>query len=272
MRPSRRAFYPSDYRYPFEHGILLITLVLVMIVIAITATATLCGSLVFVLLMTASAYTATRAQHTSLLERAHPISEATDPGMHALVEVGRQRLQPGPVDVFVLPSRVLNAYTFGLSSPKVVVVHSALLRALDPEELCFVVSHEIGHVRLGHTVLNSLIGGLSGIPSPPAAFALLRLAFLWWNRACEHSADRAGLLACGNPDKAISALVKISTGGAVLSPAELAHVLRQAEAAGQTNNPLQDALATHPHIVRRIAELRSFAASAEYRRLAAQAA
>jgi hypothetical protein len=38
------------------------------------------------------------------------------------------------------------------------------------------------------------------------------MAFLWWNRACEYSADRAGLLACGRLHKAISALVKLAEG------------------------------------------------------------
>ena len=45
--------------------------------------------------------------------------------------------------------------------------------------------------------LNWLVGGMAGIPSPFMASALLAMAFLWWNRACEFSADRAGLLACG---------------------------------------------------------------------------
>jgi Zn-dependent protease with chaperone function len=266
MRPARRPVSPADYRYPYEHGILAITILLALVVIAVTATATLCGSFVFVLLMVASAYYTTRRQHNHLIERAHRISEQTEPGLNALVQVGLQQLGPGPVDVFVLPSRVLNAYTFGLNSPKVVILNSALLRALDGDELCFVISHELGHVRLGHTRLNSLIGGMSGIPSPPAAFAMLQLAFLWWNRACEHSADRAGLLACQNPAKAVSALVKLSTGGLGLTPAELEHVLSQADKAF---NPIEEALATHPRMVRRIAELRRFAASRRYQHLVA---
>jgi Zn-dependent protease with chaperone function len=163
---------------------------------------------------------------------------------------------------------VLNAYTFGLSSPKVVVVHSALLQVLDADEIAFVISHELGHVRLGHTWLNSLVGGLAGIPSPSAAFALMRLAFLGWNRACEHSADRAGLLATGKLDKAVSALVKLATGGRARDAGEMALALRQVEASDdELLNHLGEALATHPSMARRIAELRKFAASREYQKL-----
>lgn len=262
------SFSPSDYRYPGEHVILFGTLTLVLIVIAVTATATVCGSVVFVALMTALAYFSTRAHHEELMQKAIPVTAERAPGLRALVEAGAARLGPGPVEVYVAPSRVLNAYTFGLTSPKVVVIHSALLQVLDADEMAFVISHELGHVRLGHTWLNSLVGGLSGIPSPSAAFALLRLAFLGWNRACEHSADRAGLLATGRLDKAVSALVKLATGGRAQDAGETALALRQVEASeSDPLSQLGEALATHPSMARRIRELRKFAESAQYRRL-----
>jgi Zn-dependent protease with chaperone function len=258
----------TSYRYPGEHLVLFGTLALVLIVIAVTATATVCGSVVFVAVMVALAYFSTRAHHEELVQRATPVTPEGAPGLWALVQVGATRLGPGPVQVFVAPSRVLNAYTFGLSSPKVVVIHSALLQVLDADEVAFVISHELGHVRLGHTWLNSLVGGLSGIPSPSAAFALLRLAFLGWNRACEHSADRAGLLATGKLDKAMSALVKLVTGGRVQNADEVALALRQVEVRdNEPLNQLGEALATHPSMARRIAELRKFAGSREYARL-----
>ena len=266
---SPRPFAPGSYRYPGEHLILLITLTLVLAVIAVTSAATICGSALFVALMLVLAYGSTRAQHQQLMARAYRVTPQSAAGLWALVQAGAARLGPGPVEVYVVPSRVLNAYTFGLGSPKIVVLDSALLQVLDADELAFVVSHELGHVRLGHTWLNSLVGGLSGIPSPAAAFGLMQLAFLWWNRACEYSADRAGLLATGKPDKAISALVKIAAGGRARSPAEVQRALQVVEAQGQDfATQLGEALATHPLMARRIAELRKYAASAEYRRLA----
>ena len=268
MLPSRRPIAPAAYRFPHEQGILALTVTLVLVVIAVTATATFCGSALFVVVMVIMAYFGTRQHHQALLARAQPINHANAPELYALAQSASQRLGPGPVELFVVPSAQLNAYTFGLSLPKVVVVNAGLVRALDPDELRFVIGHELGHVALGHTWLNSLVGGLAGIPSPGASLALLHLAFLWWNRACEHSADRAGLLACGRPDKAMSALLKVGLGFTARSPEELEHVMGQLLArAGDLASQLGEALGTHPNVARRLGELRRYAASREYQRL-----
>ena len=101
---------------------------------------------------------------------------------------------------------------------------------------------------LGHTWLNSLVGGIAGIPSSSSAGILLTMAFLWWNRTCEYSADRAGLLACGKPEKAISALVKLAAGPQADTQMELAQAYRQIDAEDDTLlGSLNEVLATHPH-------------------------
>jgi Zn-dependent protease with chaperone function len=109
---------------------------------------------------------------------------------------------------------------------------------------------------------------MAGIPSPFVASTILALAFLWWNRACERSADRAGLLACGKPRKAITALIKLTAGAGARTPAGLERALRRIEAEDDhALSGLSEVLATHPMMVRRIEELRRYAASAEYQRL-----
>jgi Zn-dependent protease with chaperone function len=130
---------------------------------------------------------------------------------------------------------------------------------MDADELKFIIGHELGHVKLGHTWLNSLVGGVAGVPSPIAAAVILNFAFLWWNRACEYSADRAGLLACGKPEKAFSALVKI-TGKS----------LQQLDAEDDSlMGNLTESISTHPMIIKRIQELKQWAQTEEYRRLQA---
>jgi len=52
--------------------------------------------------------------------------------------------------------REMNAYTFGLSDPRVVCSIQPF-QVMDAEELSFIIGHELGHVALGHTWLNSLI-------------------------------------------------------------------------------------------------------------------
>jgi len=231
----------TAYRYANERLILALTVVLVTVVIAVTATATVCLSALFVVVMLLASYGISRAHHRALVAEAMPVTAQETPALADIVADAAGRLQPGPVQVFVSPGA---------------------------DELRFVVGHELGHVRLGHTTLNSLVGGMAGIPSPFVASAVLAMAFLWWNRACEFSADRAGLLACAKPEKAISALVKLAAGDRPRSRQEYERVVARIEAEDDhALASLGEALSSHPMMIRRIEELRRYAASSEYRRL-----
>ena len=258
----------TAYRFPNEHLILTFTLFLVLVVIGVTATATVCASVVFVAAFTLMSYSFSKSNHQALVRQAQRVTSAEMPGMAELVRRGVSRLQPGPVEVFVAPAKQLNAYTFGLSSPKVVVLYSSLFKVMDEDEILFILGHELGHVALGHTWLNSLLGGMAGIPASFSAAIILSGAFLWWNRTCEFSADRAGLLACGRLDKAVSALIKLAVPGAE-SQAELEAAYRQLDS--EDDNPwnnLGEALTSHPMLIKRIQALRQYAGTAAYKKLA----
>lgn len=265
---SMRSFTTTIYRYPNEHLILAVTVTAVLLVIGLTATATVCLSAVFVIGMVIFSYNYARSHHRSLLSHGLKVTPASAPKLAAIANEAAVRLQVEPVEVFVAPSRELNAYAFGLSTPKAVVINAALLKALDRDELLYIIGHEMGHVRLGHTWLNSLIGGLAGIPASMEASLLLMFAFRWWNRACEFSADRAGLLVCANPEKAISSLLKLHA-GTVRRPITMEEALRDIEAEDDTLvGIMSEVLNTHPMIVRRIEQIRRYAASTQYKRLA----
>ena len=258
----------TAYRVPQERAILALTLILVFLVIVLTATATFCLTFLATAVVVTISYAHNRSHHEALLARAEQVTHQKAARLASIVDESVARLQTGPVKVFVAPSHVLNAYTFGLTSPKVVVLNSALLEVMDADEIRFILGHELGHVRLGHTWLNSLVGGMAGMPSPVAAAIVLMMAFRWWNRACEISADRAGLLACGSPHKAISALVKLAAGTEAHTRAGLERTLRRIEAEDDhALSELSEALTTHPMTIRRIEELQRYAASSEYRRL-----
>ena len=259
----------TAYRYPGERLTLAVTLLAVLLVIALTAAATVCGSLVFIVMFLIISASSLASHHQALMRAALPVTRQSAPGLSQVSEEALMRLQPGNVQVYVLPSKEFNAYTFGLGGSKVVVLYSALLEHLDAEETQFVLGHEMGHVALGHTRLNSLVGGMAGIPAAGWAGIALSVVFLWWNRSCEFSADRAGLLACDRLDKAISALVKVGVGpGVVKDQAAFEQALQLLDA--QDDSPwawLNESLATHPLVIRRINELRRYAASAGYQRL-----
>ncbi|MFN2199381.1 MAG: M48 family metallopeptidase [Anaerolineales bacterium] len=260
----------TAYRYPGEILVLLVTISVVFGVIALMATVTVCVSLVFVLGVVLLSYSATRRHHQDLLNRAQQVTPQTAPNLARQASICLKRLQPGEVQIFLVPSRRLNAYTFGLSSPKGVVLYSALVQVMDADEIRFILGHELGHVRLGHTWLNSLIGGMAGIPSTLFINTLLALVFRGWNRTCEYSADRAGLLACGSLDKAVSAMVKLVTPDRDLTSHELENALQRLDR--EDDDPLNllgEIFSTHPLLIKRIARLRQYAATPAYRRLQA---
>jgi Zn-dependent protease with chaperone function len=181
------------------------------------------------------------------------------------VETCSKRLQSDSFETFIAPQNALNAYTFGIVEPYGVVLYAGLLKIMDADELRFVIGHELGHVCLGHTWLNSLIGGMAGIPSPGVGTAILYFAFRSWNRACEYSADRAGMLACGKPNKAASALIKLV---AASSNEDSQQVLSRIDAEDDhMGSNLLEMVSTHPMTVRRLDALREYAVSPEYRRL-----
>lgn len=257
----------TNYRYANETLILIGTLLLIVAALLLTSVPTLCLSPLFVLLMVLFAAQSNRAHHQQLMQQAYLVTPQSLPGLAEIVEQCRRRLRVGPVQTYVVRRRELNAYTFGLSDPNVIVLHSSLFDVMDADEMRFILGHELGHVALGHTWLNTLIGGMAGVPMPAGAALILVFVFRWWNRACEYSADRAGLIACGSLNKAISALVQLVVGD-INTQAELQRALALIEQQDDSfGNILSETLATHPMIVRRIEKLRQYAASAEYRQL-----
>ena len=106
---------------------------------------------------------------------------------------------------------------------------------------------------------------LNGIPAPFGAAVVLFAAFRWWNRMCEFSADRAGLLACGDLNLGVSALVRLAAPN-IRNQQEFERALAMLDAQDdQVNNRLAELFQTHPMLIRRIEKLRDYARTEEYR-------
>jgi Zn-dependent protease with chaperone function len=254
-------------RDPSEQPILLVTLLLIGAVFLLAAAPTLCllplGAVVIVVI----AFQMNQMHHREIVQNALRVTAQSAPDLAQLAAECGQTLQSGPFELYVLRARQMNAYTFGFSDPRVVVIYSPLLRVMDASELRFIIGHELGHVVLNHTWLTTLLGGMAGAPPSMAGAIIFTFAFRWWSRACEFSSDRAGLVACGSLEKAISALVKLAAGD-LETPAEIERAIRLLDAENDSpTGRFSESLATHPLIINRIEKLRKFAKSAEYSKL-----
>jgi len=111
-------------------------------------------------------------------------------------------------DLFVRHSEEYNAGVFAYEKQFDLLIHSALLNDFTHDELKFVLGHELGHVVFDHSrfSVNEILSTVQGI-SPDTADILFR-----WSRAAEISADRIGLLCCGQLTAAVTALFKTSSG------------------------------------------------------------
>jgi hypothetical protein len=145
-----------------------------------------------------------------LLGTAMRLAPEMAPDVHEIMESCRQTLAiDSPVETYVYPSPVYNAAAVrperGLL---LVLISSSLLEAFEPDELKFVVGHELGHHLFGHHQIP--VGALLGGAMPIGGALALQL--FAWQRYAEISSDRAGLACAGNLDPAARSLFKLASG------------------------------------------------------------
>ena len=107
-----------------------------------------------------------------------------------------------------------NAYTAGDTKPFIVIT-SGLLETMPEELIPTVLAHECGHIACHH-VLYSTMGriilseainflGLSELAATP-----IQMAFYYWMRCSELSADRAAAICDGSPDKVVEMCMRFA--------------------------------------------------------------
>lgn len=196
--------------------------------------------------------------HRLLLDAAHVLDVADVPEM------------------YVVADPFLNAYTVGLDKP-IIVLNSALIDLLDPEELRFVIAHELGHAISGHAIYRTMLlwllqfsTALASIPAGGLAARGIIAALQEWARKSELSADRAGLLATQDPATAYRVHMQLASGGN-LDNLDATAFFAQGQEYENTENVRDSVLKlliteqrSHPFAVVRASELRRWVDSGEY--------
>ncbi len=179
-------------------------------------------------------------------------------------------------ELYVSQDPMAQALALGQSKP-FIVLYSGIVELMDPEEIRFVIGHELGHVHSGHSVYRTMLFYLMNLANRLALvpFAWIGLkAVIWgleeWYRKSELSSDRAGLLATQDVEAARRALMKLAGGRhlAEFSSDEFHRQAREYDAVPDVRESLLKLLQlqgqTHPFAVVRFAELDRWAEDGEY--------
>jgi Zn-dependent protease with chaperone function len=220
-----------------------------------------------------------RAFRLTYLAGAVKVSERQFPHVYELVRDGSYILDlPEVPEVFVVQDPTVNAMALGRDKP-FIVINTGLVNLYDPEELRWVIGHELGHVLSGHAVYRTMLLWLIGLAQriawTPIAFGIQ--AIVWgleeWFRKSELSCDRAGLLAGQDLEAARRALMKLA-GGAQLSelnPDAFREQAHEYDAVPDLRDSILKILQlqgnSHPFAVVRFAELDYWATHGEYERI-----
>ena len=210
------------------------------------------------------------------------VGENQLPHLHNLLLDACKTLDLEPPQLYVQQHPVPNAYTFAMRGKQpFIVLHTALIDMLTPEEIQAVIAHELGHLKCEHgvylTPLNIMILAASLLPTWGAVIAQsLQEQMLEWLRCAEFSCDRAALLATQNPRVVMSVLMKLAGGSPTLAPQlNLDAFIAQARAYDDISNSelgellksAQTAQLSHPVPVLRAREIDKWASSQTYQSL-----
>ena len=220
-----------------------------------------------------------RAFRLTYLSGAVRVSERQFPHIHELVRDGSYILDlPEVPEAYVVQDPQVNAMALGRDKPFIVIT-TGMVNLYDPEELRWVVGHELGHILSGHAVYRTMLLWLITLAARIAwtPISLGIQAIVWgleeWFRKSELSCDRAGLLAGQDVDAGRRALMKLA-GGAQLSelnPDAFREQAHEYDAVPDLRDSILKILQlqgnTHPFAVVRFGELDYWATHGEYERI-----
>ena len=190
-------------------------------------------------------------------------------------------------EMFIQQNPIMNAFTYGVERPYI-VLHSALLERLSEDETLAVIAHEVGHVHSEHVLyltaarLIELLANASVAALLPGADIIklivamgINSALLAWARRAELSCDRAAVLVTQDPHAVGRTMMKLA-GGTFASRIDYDLFLEQGRQFQQDcdekgldkfwANAVNAGL-THPLPIWRVAEVIEWVESGEYETL-----
>lgn len=184
-----------------------------------------------------------------------------------------------PIPYVIISDTVqgINACTAGTDQFAFIAISSFLPVVMKRDELLFVIGHECGHLALGHVVYHTalnVIGSAGGLL--PLVGSVIEKTIKYplnaWSRRSEISADRAGLICCGDVQVAKRALFKLEAGLLKTDGVDIDGYVREAEQILDNTSlgKYSEILYSHPIIPKRIKALDYFSRSKLYNSITGQ--
>lgn len=195
------------------------------------------------------------------------VSPTQFPEIYQLAAEAARRLDMPLPEIYVEQSPVINAYAKGFSrNNHQISLTTGIIEAMSPKELQFIIGHELGHIKSKHMLYHVVTSEL--LQSNPLLKWIQRplyYALQFLSRVNEYTADRAGMIACGNVYSSIAALTKLAVGKELFEKINLKEYFRQIEEfKGNKLRIFLELERTHPFVVNRIRALAHFYKSAQY--------
>lgn len=168
----------------------------------------------------------------------------------------------------------INAMATGTDNFSFIAISNYIPKLLTIEEQKFIIAHECGHIALGHVVYHtatSMIANFSKlIPIiGPITANTISFPLNAWSRCSEITADRAGLICCGDLETAQRALLKIIGGFTEIENIDIKKYIEQSHATLEVQGigKYQELFRQHPLIYKRLKALEIFSQSEMYYRI-----
>jgi Zn-dependent protease with chaperone function len=268
-RPARL----RDYRYAGEVLSLALTF---FVLFSLYALATIFfpsnwSSTLKALLITAAGLTvyiiSVKLQQRAVLGTMVRVSPRQFPELYDLAAKAAERLSHPQVPVYVKRQSEMNIYTVGLWQQPIIVLTSALVDQMEPDNLQFFIGREIGHVAAGHIWLRTLLKPL-GADVPVFGKLLNSVVFGDWINRTEFTADRAGFIACRSLTTAVKTMLKFGVGVRLFEKLDIKEFLAQINEVSNVRGHLTEIVAEQPYLTQRIRSLVRFSLSQRYKTLA----
>jgi len=145
------------------------------------------------------------------------LTERLSPRIYSIFQAVCERLKLDvSAEIFCIPSENINAMAIldvsSSGAHSLVGITSAALEKMEDAELAFIIGHEFGHFLFENNKFSALLNNDRENPAATVLPPLGESLFLRWRKKAELSADRVGIIACGDFESAGRSLLKAAFG------------------------------------------------------------